>query len=631
MLRLARRATGSPAPSLAASPVPQTGSYRIVATTVRPLVRVLFRPRAKGVESVPARGGYVLSANQLSNLDGFALAYCLYPTQLRWMGKHELFRRPVARLLGSLGIFPVQRGVGDVGAVATAVDLAAKGHAVGIFPEGTRRGKGARRKRVAKPHTGAARVALAAGVPLVPAAIVGTDGLFRLRRWRLAFGPPIPLDDLEGVGRLAAREATRRLWAEVTRLEGELRREARRPVRRLWSRHRLDISLLDLAAGLAACAGGRRERREEQALGAWAGGAEGMACLSVRSAFDLLLQALALEPGDEVAVSAITHPDMLRILDAHRLRALPVELDAATLAPRADALEQALTARTRIVLVAHLFGSRCDLEAVAAVARRHDLILVEDCAQSFRGPEHTGDSAADVSLFSFGPIKTATALGGALVRAAEPELRIRMRGLAERLPVQPRREYAARIAKYACLVVLGRPVPYGLFARTLGALGQDLDTMVSGLARGFPGPDLLPQIRRRPSAPLLALHERRLRRFDAGRIEARAAIGERVAASLPPSLALAGAAALERTHWVFPVLCADRRRVIASLRRAGFDAAEATSGIAAVEPPEDRPDLEAPVAAQTIANVLFLPAYPELGDAETERLLAALREADDGR
>lgn len=630
MLRLARRATGSPAPSLAAPPVPQTGSYRVVATLVRPFVRVLFRPRAAGVERVP-HGGYVLSANQLSNLDGFALAYCLYPRQLRWMGKHELFRRPVDRLLRSLGIFPVRRGVGDVGAVATAVELAGEGHAVGIFPEGTRRRKGAPRKRAAKPHTGAARVALAAGVPLVPAAIAGTDGLLRLRRWRLAFGPPVPLDDLEGAGRVAAREATRRLWEAVTALEGELREDARRPVRRLWPRHRLDISLADLAFALAACAAGRRERREEQALGAWAGGAEGIACLSVRSALDLLLQALELDPGDEVAVSAITHPDMVRILEAHRLRALPVELDPATLAPRSDALDRAITARTRIVLVAHLFGSRCDLAPVAAVARRHALLLVEDCAQSFRGPEQTGDSAADVSLFSFGSIKTATALGGALVRVPDPELRARMRALAEGLPVQPRREYAARIARFAGLVVLGRPGLYGLFARTLGALGKDLDSVVNGVARGFPGPDLLAQIRRRPSAPLLALLERRLRRFDRGRLEARAATGERVVAGLPPSLAHAGAAALDRTHWVLPVLCADRRRVVASLRRAGFDAAEATSAIAAVGPPEDRPDLAAPVAAQTIANILFLPAYPELGDAETERLLAALREADDGR
>src|SRR5919201_3424946 len=110
-------------------------SYRVVAALARPGVRLLFRPDVHGLERLPKHSGFVLSANQVSNLDGFALAYPLYPRQLRWMGKAELFRRPIAPLLRSLGLFPVRRGRGDLEAVQVAADFPPRGFAVGIFPE----------------------------------------------------------------------------------------------------------------------------------------------------------------------------------------------------------------------------------------------------------------------------------------------------------------------------------------------------------------------------------------------------------------------------------------------------------------------------------------------------------------
>jgi dTDP-4-amino-4,6-dideoxygalactose transaminase len=575
-------------------------------------------------------GGFVLSANQVSNLDGFVLAYALYPRQLRWMGKAELFRPLVAPALRRLGLFPVRRGKGDLEAVAIAVDLAGEGHVVGIFPEGTRRRKGLHKKREARPHTGAARVALGAQVPLVPAAIAGTDRLMLLRRWQLTFGRPVPVAGLDGNRRVAAREATRRLWETITVLEAELEEE-KRPPRSLWPRLRLDVSLRDLLFALAACFGAWRRSPEERVLQAWAGGEDGLACLSVRSAFDLLLQALALDPGDEVAVSAVTHPDMVRLLETHGLRALPIDLDLETLAPRPDLLERARTPRTRAVLTAHLFGGRGDLEQLAAVARRHRLLLIEDCAQSFRGPEVAGDPLADVSLFSFGPIKTATALGGALVRVEDRELRTRMRALQETWPRQPRREYAARVVKFVVLVLLGQPRTYWLFARALDLIGRDLDTVVNGAVRGFPGPDFVARIRRRPSVPLLSLLERRLKRFDDDRLEARARLGEQFAELLPQSLFHPGGAALDRTHWLFPVVTADRASAVASLRRAGFDAATATSSVAAVSPPRDRLDLRADAAERMVEGVVFLPVHPELGAREVEHLLTAVAEANGHR
>ncbi len=224
-------------------------------------------------------------------------------------------------------------------------------------------------------------------------------------------------------------------------------------------------------------------------LEAWAGGETGLACLSVRSAFDLALEALSLEPGDEVAVSAITHPDMVRVIEAHGLRALPVDVDPDTLTPRADLLERLIGPRTRALLVAHLFGARADLEQLAVVSRRHGLLLIEDCAQSFRGPA-AGQPPPDISLFSFGAIKTATSLGGSLVRVKDPGLLVRMRRLHAQWPVQNRREYTLRVLKFVGLLGLAQPRLYWLLERSVRLAGRDFDSFVANAVKGFPGPAL---------------------------------------------------------------------------------------------------------------------------------------------
>jgi 1-acyl-sn-glycerol-3-phosphate acyltransferase len=186
-----------------------------------PFLRTVYRLRAEGVENLPGTGGFVIAANHSSNFDPWPLAAPLFPRRyLRFMAKSELYWWPLGRLIDAIGGFPVKRGQRDLESIATAVGLARGGHAVAMFPEGTRQKKGLRKRFQAKAHSGAARIALEAGVPLVPAAIAGTDRLSRLARLRVRYGPPIPLADL---GELelsaAAGEATGRLMQEIGRLQ----------------------------------------------------------------------------------------------------------------------------------------------------------------------------------------------------------------------------------------------------------------------------------------------------------------------------------------------------------------------------------------------------------------------------
>jgi 1-acyl-sn-glycerol-3-phosphate acyltransferase len=139
------------------------------------------------------------------------------------MAKAELFRTPLWPILRFGGAFKVRRGEGDEEAIETAIQLARNGEIVAIFPEGTRRRKGLVKKFQPRPHTGAVRVALAAGVPLIPAAIAGTDRITRLGPLRVRYGPAVELDDLRELEpREAARAGTERLMAAIDELEAKL-------------------------------------------------------------------------------------------------------------------------------------------------------------------------------------------------------------------------------------------------------------------------------------------------------------------------------------------------------------------------------------------------------------------------
>ncbi|MDX6512335.1 MAG: 1-acyl-sn-glycerol-3-phosphate acyltransferase [Gaiellaceae bacterium] len=197
--------------------------YSFAGVASIPAVYGLFRLRASGKENLP-EGGFVLASNHVSNFDPWVLGLPLWPRRfLRFMAKSELYWFPLGQLLTSGGAFPVRRGQADAEAIARATELAREGHVVAMFPEGTRRRKGIRKKHEARPRSGAARIALEAGVPLVPAAVKGTDRLRRLGPLRVAYGPPLDLDDLRSrEPRDAAHEATERLMAEIERLEASL-------------------------------------------------------------------------------------------------------------------------------------------------------------------------------------------------------------------------------------------------------------------------------------------------------------------------------------------------------------------------------------------------------------------------
>lgn len=397
----------------------------------------------------------------------------------------------------------------------------------------------------------------------------------------------------------------------------------RRAMDRLYARHRLDVRPRHLAYALGALTRFDHHHAAAAVESSWPAAGSALACYSVRSGFHLLLSALDLAPGSEVLFSAVTHPDMPRIAAHHGLVPVPVDLDPATLAPTSRALTRAFSERSRLLVVAHLFGGHVDLEPLAAACRERGVMLVEDCAQAYLGPPDAGHPAATVSMFSFGILKTATALGGAMLTVRDPRLLARMRSLQEGWPVQRHSAHARRIVQTAAFVVLTRPRP---FALVVWALGARFDAFVNRAAHAFPvgsTAQLVRYLERRPGAPLLRLMLHRIESFDHERLLARAAAGELLAVMIPPGLHVGGEA-LDHTHWLFPVVVKDTAALIAAVRERGFDAARSASSVQPIPAPPDRPDLEPVAARQVMARLVFLPAYPELPPGSLARLSAAL-------
>jgi 1-acyl-sn-glycerol-3-phosphate acyltransferase len=194
--------------------------YSLVAVLSWPVLKVAFRLRATGREHVPDVGGRAYPARGWRARRGPA-GSPLFPRRfLRFMAKKELFWPPLGWIVRAGGGFRVDRGKRDQQAIDTAIALCREGHAVVMFPEGTRRSKGLRKRHEARWHTGAARIALEAGVPLVPAGISGTERLGRLGPLRVAYGPAIETTDLAELDAdESAQLATDRLREAITALE----------------------------------------------------------------------------------------------------------------------------------------------------------------------------------------------------------------------------------------------------------------------------------------------------------------------------------------------------------------------------------------------------------------------------
>jgi glycerol-3-phosphate dehydrogenase (NAD(P)+) len=196
------------------------GVNPIVYWTLRailvPAFLVYLRLQRVGRVHIPADGPVLLAANHRSFLDPFVIGTCVR-RPVYYFAKRELFeKRWQAWVLNALGAFPVDRGAGDRAAVDTAREILRRGDCVVLFPEGTRIRKGP----LAEPKRGIGRLALEAGVPVVPIAVIGSEHVrrgwrIRPRRVRLRIGRPLSFPTGGNSSPALATAVTERIWTCV--------------------------------------------------------------------------------------------------------------------------------------------------------------------------------------------------------------------------------------------------------------------------------------------------------------------------------------------------------------------------------------------------------------------------------
>ncbi|MFG3119207.1 lysophospholipid acyltransferase family protein [Streptomyces sp. NPDC048197] len=198
-----------------------------------PLLRLVFRPRVEGLEHVPEEGAAIIAGNHLSFADHFVMPV-IVPRRVTFLAKSEYFTGPglkgrlTAAFFRGAGQIPVDRSGGRASRAAIASGLAVlrKGRLLGIYPEGTRSHDG----RLYKGRTGVAAMALRAGVPVIPCAVIGTfeaqptgRRLPRAVRITIRFGAPLDFSRYAGLAdeRTALRAVTDRIMYAILTLSGQ--------------------------------------------------------------------------------------------------------------------------------------------------------------------------------------------------------------------------------------------------------------------------------------------------------------------------------------------------------------------------------------------------------------------------
>lgn len=198
-----------------------------------PFIHLCNRPKVEGLEHIPAGGAAIMAGNHLSIAD-WLFAPLLSPRRINYLAKAEYFTTPGLKgrlqkfFFSGTGQYPIDRSSADAAedALVAARKLLDEGRLVGLYPEGTRSPDG----RLYKGKTGAARLALETGVPVIPVAVIGTDkvcppGRFRWRRQRVTvkFGAPLDFSRYEGMAgnRFVERAVTDEIMYELMRLTGQ--------------------------------------------------------------------------------------------------------------------------------------------------------------------------------------------------------------------------------------------------------------------------------------------------------------------------------------------------------------------------------------------------------------------------
>ena len=406
--------------------------------------------------------------------------------------------------------------------------------------------------------------------------------------------------------------------------------------------------------------------------------------LSVRSLLDLYLTIKSYPTNSEIiVVPPLNIKGMMDIMiQTHNIKVVPVDLPHSnTLGVNVKHIEKAISKHTVAIMVVHPFGkmtmSTSQMKALSeTVCQKYNLDLLEDCAECFMGqpssqkekeslqlPMYTNEYAT-VSFYSFGMIKTATALGGGIAyfppnsQSKNQHVIKRMKQLLHVRQLsqsQPNREFLWKVLKaFVLKFVADQPYLVGFMALICQLLGKNYGEFITSWIKAFPDDQTqsssnqhiqrMKQLRRTPSTALYALLSRRLQHYKQTHMENRMKKCQKVIELLKKrNMIQSGRVGIpkdplnrEQIHpvnphlfWLFPILVKDPDKVCDIMMKYGFDVPRGTSQLACIEqflPKDDNIPNPCPYAKEMMKSVLYLPIASkwDMSQRDVDQMIDAL-------
>lgn len=373
-------------------------------------------------------------------------------------------------------------------------------------------------------------------------------------------------------------------------------------------------------------------RAFQEAFAARLGGGRALSTSYGRMAAYYILKALELPAGSEVVFPALTFwvvPEMAR---AAGLTPVFADVDPVTFNLDPQALERAITPRTRALVPTHIYGLPCDMDAILGVARRRGLCVIEDCAHAL-GASYHGQPVGtfgDAALFSFQVLKPLNTCGGGMAYARDPALAARIAALVEAEPLPGEARVLKRLR-------LGR-VERALMSPAGFSLAVFPILWAASLLKARPDVYLWEKVR--PLAPFPAGYRERysnlqaalglagLQRLDGWNETTRGHARAMSAALAGLPGVLVPPAPTDRVHvyYQYPVYVPDRDATVRQCLRRGLDVEYHHMDVCPDLPLFAAASSEVPGARRT-TEAVQIPVHAGLSEADLQRVAARMRSA----
>jgi perosamine synthetase len=368
--------------------------------------------------------------------------------------------------------------------------------------------------------------------------------------------------------------------------------------------------------------------RLERAFADFIGAPEAVAVPSGRGGLSFIFSALGLEPGAEVICSAFGYPVVPHLAKSLGFELRLVDCELETLGMDPAALAAAITDRTRVVIATHLYGVPCQIREIAEIAKAHGAILIEDCAHCF-GASVDGRRAGawgSFGYFSFETSKPVNTMGGGMVTIADPDTARRVRDVARSEPDKNLSWLAKRLLKTSFEATVTNPLVFNLGVYPALRLLEGKDEEGERFASGYQRDEVTMQGRLGRFTNYQATLGLDQMTTSQALLDRRVAHARRLMDRLGGAVHFQrnGRTNVESNYMLVTALFPEMRRVARELLRRGVDTKHHymrdCSGLLDGE-------VSYPNAARAEREVLHLPAYPELSDAQIDRIANDLEHA----